>query len=145
MLLAAVPDPIRRELISSRKLQSVEILYALLCRFQPGGVHEKTSLLKDLTENRLGANANIHELLQTLRVWRRNLGRSAELGIQLPDPLILVGVLGRWSDHLDALEDPKRFTECRRFDKTCSWTSSQRMSRLLTLRRRCRPKLSSCH
>ena len=46
MLLAAVPDPIRRELISSTKLQSVEILYALLCRFQPGGVHEKTSLLK---------------------------------------------------------------------------------------------------
>ena len=80
MLLAAVPDPIRRELISSRKLQSVEILYALLCRFQPGGVHEKTSLLKDFMENRLGANANIHELLQTLRVWRRKLGRSAELG-----------------------------------------------------------------
>ena len=51
MLLAAVPDPIRRELISSRKLQSVEILYALLCRFQPGGVHEKTSLLKDVMEN----------------------------------------------------------------------------------------------
>ena len=107
MLLAAVPDPIRRELISSRKLQSVEILYALLCRFQPGGVHEKTSLLKDLTENRLGANANIHELLQTLRVWRRNLGRSAELGIQLPDPLILVGVLGRWSDHLGRLGGPQ--------------------------------------
>ena len=46
---------------------------------------------------------------------------------------------------LDALEDLKRFTECRRFDRTCSWTSSQRMTRLLTLRRRCRPKLSSCH
>ena len=73
MLLAAVPDAIQRELISSRKLQSVEILYALLCRFQPGGVHEKTSLLKDLTENRLGANANIHGLLQTLRVWRRKI------------------------------------------------------------------------
>ena len=54
MLLAAIPDQIRRELISSRKLQSIEILYTLLCRFQPGGVHEKTSLLKDLTENRLG-------------------------------------------------------------------------------------------
>ena len=113
MLLAAVPDPIRRELISSRKLQSVEILYALLCRFQPGGVHEKTSLLKDLTENRLSANANIHELLQTLRVWRRNLGRSAELGIQLPDPLILVGVLGGGLIILDALEDLKRFMSLR--------------------------------
>ena len=107
MLLAAIPDQIRRELISSRKLQSTEILYTLLCRFQPGGVHEKTSLLKDLTENRLGANANIHELLQTLRVWRRNMGRSAELNVQLPDPLILVGVLGRWSDHLGRLGGPQ--------------------------------------
>ena len=111
MLLAAVPDAIRRELISSRKLQSVEILYDPLCpsvSFSTRcGVHEKTSLLKDLTENRLGANANIHELLQTLRVWRRNLGRSAELGIQLLDPLILVGILGRWSDHLGRLGGPQ--------------------------------------
>ena len=126
MLLAAVPDPIRRELISSRKLQSVEILYALLCRFQPGGVHEKTSLLKDLMENRLGANANIHELLQTLRVWRRKLGRSTELGA------FNFRIHSSWFKFLDggltildALEDLKRFTECRRFDKTCSWTSPQ--------------------
>ena len=64
-------------------------------------------------ENRLGANANTHELLQTLRVWRRNLGRSAELGIQLPDPLILVGVLGGGLIILDALEDLKRFMSLR--------------------------------
>ena len=94
------------------------ILYALLCRFQPGGVHEKTSLLKDLTENLLGANANIHELSQTLRVWRRNLGRSSELGHSSWWEFLDGGLT-----ILDALEDLKRFTECRRFDKTCSWTS----------------------
>jgi hypothetical protein len=30
---------------------------------------------------------------QSLRVWRRNLGRSCELGVQLPDALVLVRVL----------------------------------------------------
>ena len=77
MLLAAIPEPLRKDLISSRKLKSIEIIYALLCRYQPGGVHEKTVLLKDITENRLSANAGIAEVLQALRVWRRNLGRSS--------------------------------------------------------------------
>lgn len=31
-------------------------LCALLCRYQPGGVHRKTMLLKDIAENRLSAN-----------------------------------------------------------------------------------------
>eukprot|EP00435_Cladocopium_sp_Y103_P054238 s898_g17.t1 len=46
MLLAAIPEVLRRELISARKLKSTEILFAFFCRFQPGGVHEKTTLLK---------------------------------------------------------------------------------------------------
>ena len=50
MLLAAIPEPLRKDLISSRKLKSIEIIYALLCRYQPGGVHEKTVLIKDITE-----------------------------------------------------------------------------------------------
>ena len=75
MLLAAVPDPIRRELISSRKLQSVEILYALLCRFQPGGVHEKTSLLKDLMENRLGCQCEHPRALADLAGVATEIGK----------------------------------------------------------------------
>ena len=90
VLLAAAPDP--KEAAKCRDPLCPSV--SLSARWSPW----KTSLLKDLAENRLGANASIHELLQTLRVWRRNLGRSAELAVQLPDPLILVGVLGRWSD-----------------------------------------------
>ena len=35
------------------------------------------------------------------------MGRAEELAVQLPDPLILVGVLGRWSDHLGRLGGPQ--------------------------------------
>ena len=41
--------------------------------------------------------------LTALRLWRRNLGRAVELGLQLPDPLILVNLLTRWADHLGRL------------------------------------------
>eukprot|EP00435_Cladocopium_sp_Y103_P048968 s1287_g14.t1 len=51
----------------------------------------------------LSANANVKDLLTTLRTWRRNLGRATELGVQLPDPLLLVGLLTKWSDLLSRL------------------------------------------
>ena len=56
MLLAAAPETVRREVISTRKMQSVHILFLLMCRYQPGGVHEKTSLLRDLTESRVSTS-----------------------------------------------------------------------------------------
>ena len=103
MLLAAVPDEIRREMIANRKLNSMDILFTLLCRFQPGGASERASLLRDISDPQLKQNANVQDFLTALRLWRRNLGRAVELGLQLPDPLILVNLLTRWADHLGRL------------------------------------------
>ena len=103
MLLAAVPDGIRRAMIASRKLNSMDILFTLLCRFQPGGASERASLLRDISDPQLKQNANVQDFLTALRQWRRNLGRPVELGLQLPDPLILVNLLTRWADHLGRL------------------------------------------
>eukprot|EP00435_Cladocopium_sp_Y103_P074811 s444_g51.t1 len=103
MRLAAVPEQVRRNVIASRKMSSVEIVFTLLCKYQPGGAQERTVLLRDLSENRLFANANVKDLLITLRTWRRNFGRASELGVQLPDPLLLVSLLTKWSDLLSRL------------------------------------------
>ena len=103
MLLAAVPDEIRREMIANRKLNSMDILFTLLCRFQPGGASERASLLRDISDPQLKQNANVQDFLTALRLWKRNLGRAVELGLQLPDPLILVNLLTRWADHLGRL------------------------------------------
>jgi len=100
MLLAAVPEQIRRDVVASRKMSSVEIVFTLLCKYQPGGAQERTVLLRELNENKLTANAGVKEILNTLRTWRRNLGRASELGVQLPDPLPLMGLLSKWSDAL---------------------------------------------
>jgi hypothetical protein len=79
-------------------MSSVEIVFTLLCKYQPGGAQERTVLLRELNENKLTANAGVKEILNTLRTWRRNLGRASELGVQLPDPLPLMGLLSKWSD-----------------------------------------------
>ena len=144
MLLAA-PETVRREVISTRKMQSVHILFLLMCRYQPGGVHEKTSLWRDLTESRVSTSATVQELLQVVRVWRRNTGRARSWPFNSQTRSSWSEFWGAGRTTWDDLEDLRRSTGCRRFDRSCSWTSSQRMTRCLTLRRLCRLKRSSWH
>ena len=87
MLLAAVPEQIRRDIVSARKLTAVEIVFTLLCKYQPGGAQERTLLLRELSDNRLPAHAGTKDILTTLRTWRRNLGdvpRNWEFSFLIP-------------------------------------------------------------
>ncbi|CAL1168676.1 unnamed protein product [Cladocopium goreaui] len=103
MLLACLPEGVRRDLIASRRLSTVEIIYKLLITYQPGGPQERTVLLKDITEDRLGNNPSVQEVLNTLRMWRRNVNRANELKVTLPDTLVIVGVLTKWAEHISRL------------------------------------------
>ena len=103
MLLACLPEGVRRDLIASRRLSTVEIIYKLLITYQPGGPQERTVLLKDITEDRLGNNPSLQEVLNTLRMWRRNVNRANELKVTLPDTLVIVGVLTKWAEHISRL------------------------------------------
>ena len=102
MLLTAIPEDVRRDLISSRKLSTSEIVFRLFTVFQPGGPQERAQLLKEVSEDRLGASATAGDVLRALRLWRRNVARlrAGELHLQLPDPLVLTHVLTRWSEHV---------------------------------------------
>ena len=93
MLLAALPDPIRREIISARMMSATEIMFRLHQVYQPGGTSERGNLLKHLTDPKVGAN--LCDALQTLRLWRRWLARAEELDVALPDGLVLITVLGK--------------------------------------------------
>ena len=103
MLLACLPEGVRRDLIASRRLSTVEIIYKLLITYQPGGPQERTVLLEDITEDRLGNNPSVQEVLNTLRMWRRNVNRANELKVTLPDTLVIVGVLTKWAEHISRL------------------------------------------
>ena len=106
MLLAAVPEVVRRELIATRKMSSVEALFALLCRYQPGGPSERAMLIrliKEISDNKLSSSAGVKDVLSHLRQWRRYAARARELHVQLPDALVLVHLLTTWADQLGRL------------------------------------------
>ena len=98
MLLQSIPESIRGELISMRRLTPDQVLFKLFCVFQPGGSSERTKLLQSISECRVGDS--VKDMLSWVRTWRRYVGRALELGLVVPDPLVLVGVLERCSNLL---------------------------------------------
>ena len=93
MLLGALPDQLRRDLVSGRQLSVVYILYKLHVTYQPGGGAEKTQLLKNLVETKFATQTS--ELLTQVRLWRRWLARAQELNLALPDPVVLMVTVQR--------------------------------------------------
>ena len=98
MLLSAIPEGIRCQLVASRQMTSASVLFRLYTQCQPGGAAERTKLLHLLVDSKMGNSAQ--DSLEWLRMWRRNLGRASELGVQLPDPLVLLGTLAKVADNL---------------------------------------------
>ena len=98
MLLAAIPENLRDEMIASRKLTVDQLLFRLSVLFQPGGSAERTKLLHMLTDGKCGNSVN--EILEWLRQWRRNVQRAVELNVVLPDGIVLLGALSKCSDCL---------------------------------------------
>ena len=95
MLLAALPEGLRQDVIASRRLSTVGILFRLFTTFQPGGSGERTGLIKSISETKVPAG--LGELLGSIRQWRRSVGRSEELRVTV-DPLVLTGVLSKFAD-----------------------------------------------
>ena len=96
MLLNSVPQSIKAEILSSRTTSSVEVLYALFRRYQPGGLAERSRLLRQLVEPKTPQTMN--EVVEALRGWRRSLRRAQELEIATPDATLLLGALDRMSE-----------------------------------------------
>ena len=56
MLLAAVPDGIRRDIISSRRMSSINVMFRLYQIYQPGGQSERGTLLRNLADTKVGTS-----------------------------------------------------------------------------------------
>ena len=82
MLLAAVPESLKGELISSRQLGPQAIFYNMLKTYQPGGLIERSQTLMSLTATKEAVTPQ--EAVEDLRMWRRHLLRADELKAALP-------------------------------------------------------------
>eukprot|EP00435_Cladocopium_sp_Y103_P009390 s5129_g2.t1 len=88
MMLQAVPEHVREELVASRKLTVFAIVTHLYVLYCPGGITEKQNLLKNLEEPP-EVNA-LSEAPMALRRWLRWRQRATEIGATTPDPSLLV-------------------------------------------------------
>ena len=97
MLQSAVPQVIRDELLATRSLHCVGLLFQILKVYAPGGLQERAQVLTELTN--LGHAKTASDVVNALRAWSRCHARAVSMGVMVPDPaLILRGV--------DSLVDP---------------------------------------
>ena len=98
MLLQAIPESLRQDLVASRRLNVPQVLFKLLTTFQPGGNSERTMLLHQITDGKCSDKPC--EMLEWVRAWRRNVTRATELGVTVPDPMVLLRALQGLNDWL---------------------------------------------
>ena len=93
MLLQSVPEVVKEELVSARRLSVFGILTQLLLTYCPGGVLEKQTLLRSLEEPT--EVTTVGEAPAAIRRWLRWKLRSQEIGAVTPDPALLLKGLSK--------------------------------------------------
>ena len=88
LLMKALPEGFRDQLVSSRLLHTSAILFQIYCRWQPGGALEKSQLLEFLVTPDPASTAV--EAAEGIRKWQRLCRRGHELDTVLPDPSLLL-------------------------------------------------------
>ena len=98
LLLSAIPESLREEVVSSKSLSTFGILVKGMIAYQPGGLSERQAILAAL-ENPMEA-ASIGQAVMTLRKWLRWRRRAEEVGVSIPDPTILARGLSKLTKKL---------------------------------------------
>ena len=91
MLSKAVPATIFDYALSVRNTTCCGIVFFVLKAFQPGGLHERTELLKGLTV--LSECGTAKQAVDSLNVWTRHLERARSMGVAIPDCTLLLNAL----------------------------------------------------
>ena len=93
LLLEVLPEVLTADVVASRVITCVAVLFAVFKRFQPGGPSERAGLLSYLSQGQEAGTAV--EAAQLLRQWRRWHQRAVELQASLPDPSLQVVALDK--------------------------------------------------
>ena len=88
MLLASLPQNLKQDILASRVLSSVNVLFRVMVAGQPGGTAERATLLNFLTQP--GTAQNPADALEKLRKYSRWRSRAEQLKVSLPDPSLLL-------------------------------------------------------
>ena len=88
MIVQAVPEAVKTDLIARRSTQSMPLLlFRLYTLYQPGGAGERTTILQRLQGGQ--HPKNVDGCLQYLRAWPRWIQRCQDMGMSVPDGSVL--------------------------------------------------------
>ena len=82
-MLDAVPKFLADELVSAREIHPTQVLFAVMRKFQPGGLEKRNQLLVMLED--VASCETAGEALKELIVWERSTKRAEELKLVIPD------------------------------------------------------------
>ena len=88
LVLAAMPKMVKEDAVTHRVNSVASALFRLHVLYSPGGIAERTAILKHLEGASPGEG--IPEVIAALRRWRRYLTRSYEMHLTPPDASILL-------------------------------------------------------
>ena len=87
LLMKALPDQVKEELIATKSLDVFSLICRLMLLYQPGGVAERSAILKNLEQPQEATSIQV--AVQGIRRWLRWRRRAEEIGVSLPDPSVL--------------------------------------------------------
>ena len=88
MLLASLAEAIRAEVLASRLTGALPVLGRVMVLYRPGSAAERQQVLRALEAPATASNAA--DAVDALRRWARWLRRAGDIGLQHPDPCILL-------------------------------------------------------
>ena len=86
--LQAIPERLKTEIVSPRMLGSTMIFYKLLTVYQPGGAHERSTMLNFLVQP--SSATSVSEAIKGVRQWAQWRSRLRELRASEPDATLLI-------------------------------------------------------
>eukprot|EP00435_Cladocopium_sp_Y103_P033016 s3094_g8.t1 len=93
LLMAALPESLKEEVISSKSVTTLCILTKAMIQYQPGGLSERSAILSALESPQ--ESPTIASAVTQLRKWIRWKRRAQEVGVAIPDSSILIRGLGK--------------------------------------------------
>ena len=93
LLLAAAPESLKEEVISSKEVTTLAVLTRGMCMYQPGGLSERVADLGALESP--PEATTINAAISSLRRWLRWKRRASEIGVNPPDATILAKGLAK--------------------------------------------------
>eukprot|EP00439_Symbiodinium_sp_Y106_P072982 s3287_g13.t1 len=91
LLVAALPQTMRDEMVSYRVQRVHQQLFRLLVCYQPGGSSDRALVLLQLEPK--DGPSDVTEVVTALRKWFRWLQRARDLQLSLPDPSVQIKAL----------------------------------------------------